>query len=86
MVRGKFAFLALGALAIGWLMARLPGFFWGIAGLIVTAGGAVMLFGVSSDAQAAFLGLGGAISWGTLFLAAIARIFVLQMKARSEAG
>ncbi|MBC2776081.1 hypothetical protein [Parasphingopyxis marina] len=85
MVRGKFALLSLAALAIGWLIARIGGF-WPMAGLIVTAGGAIMLFGATEDARSALLGLGGLISWTVLLAMAIARILVLRAGKHPQAG
>jgi hypothetical protein len=85
MVRGKFALLSLGALAIGWLIARIGGV-WPVVGLIVTAGGAIMLFGTTNDAQTPLLGLGGLISWTVLLATAIARILVLRIGKPTDAG
>lgn len=68
-VRGKFALLALVALFLGWLMARRGGWMrW--TGLLVTIGGAVTMFGLSDDSRAGLLGLGGALAWIPLLIAA----------------
>lgn len=73
MVRGKFALLGLTALAVGWLLSK-PGGWGRLAGLLVTLGGAVTMFGLSSDEQSGFLGLGGLISWLTLFVVAVVQV------------
>ncbi len=80
LVRGKFALLGLAAGAIGWLVARLGGY-WRIAGLIITIGAALTLFGVSSDTQAGLLGLGGAVSWLTILIVAILRLLTQHRAA-----
>lgn len=81
MVRGKFAFLSLAALAIGWLTARIGGF-WRVAGLVITAGAAIMLVGAADDRWAELLGIGGLIAWSTVLVVAIARIVALRLGLR----
>lgn len=74
LVRGKFALLGLGALAIGWLLAK-PGGVGRITGLLVTIGGALTMVGLYGDDNARFLTLGSAISWLTLLGVAGVRSF-----------
>ncbi len=74
LVRAKFALLGVAAMTIGWLLARTGGW-WRLAGLVVTIGGAVTMIGLSSDARAGYLGLGGALSWLTLLGVAMASLW-----------
>ena len=72
LVRGKFALLGIGALAIGWLLAK-PGGAGRITGLLVTLGGALTMVGLYGDEYARFLTLGSALSWLTLLGVAAVR-------------
>ena len=76
-VRGKFALLGLAAVGIGWLVAA-KGRLWILAGLIIAAGGIMMIVGTVSDGQARFLASGGAISWTLLFVLALAMLWMTR--------
>lgn len=80
-VRGKFALLALAAMAIGWLLSR-SGRITRVAGLVVTAGGALTIVGLAGGDWARLLTLGATISWVCLLLIALAASWRRPQKPR----
>ncbi|MEK6541096.1 MAG: hypothetical protein AABZ45_03135 [Pseudomonadota bacterium] len=70
-VRVKFALLALGAIALGWLVGRRPGRGWMVACWMMMAGGAASVFGIFIPQLLTF---GTAIAWLILLIVAIARV------------